>query len=110
MVAIVYTASGAEVLIGRNAAENDKLTMTHPAKDDMWFHVADAPGSHVILVGSTDHKDIKAAARIAVQYSKHKSTSAATVHYCRVGDVHKHSTAPAGQVSMARQRQLLVKV
>ena len=43
------TSGGYTVLVGKNNMQNDNLTFKIAAKDDIWFHVKDMPGSHVIL-------------------------------------------------------------
>ena len=46
-----YTSSdGFEILIGRNNAQNDKLTLHTARGKDLWFHVQKAPGSHVVVM------------------------------------------------------------
>lgn len=43
------TSEGYEVLVGKNNKQNDYLTLKIARKNDIWLHVKDAPGSHVIL-------------------------------------------------------------
>ena len=46
-----YTSSdGFEILVGRNNAQNDKLTLHTARGKDLWFHVQKAPGSHVVVM------------------------------------------------------------
>lgn len=41
-----YTSSdGFEILVGRNNAQNDKLTLHTARGKDLWFHVKDAPAA-----------------------------------------------------------------
>ncbi len=37
-------------MIGRNNAQNDKLTLHTARGKDLWFHVQKAPGSHVVVM------------------------------------------------------------
>lgn len=63
--------TGALVLVGRNAAQNDALTRSAGA-GDVWMH-ADGPGAHVVLKSSAtavDPRDLKFAADLAVYWSK----------------------------------------
>jgi predicted ribosome quality control (RQC) complex YloA/Tae2 family protein len=67
--------TGAIVLVGRNAAQNDALTRSAGA-GDVWMH-ADGPGAHVVLkasAGAVDPRDIKFAADLAVYWSKARGT------------------------------------
>ena len=36
--------------MGRNNAQNDKLTLHTARGKDLWFHVQKAPGSHVVVM------------------------------------------------------------
>ena len=46
-----YTSSdGFEILVGRNNAQNDRLTLHTARGKDLWFHVQKAPGSHVVVM------------------------------------------------------------
>ena len=103
--------SGARVLVGRNNAENDELTMRVAAKTDFWLHTKDIPGSHVILqpVGSeTSKEDLFAAAEIAAWYSKGRGSEGVPVDYTRVRHVKKPSGARPGYVIFTNNRTLYV--
>ena len=41
--------SGFRVLTGRNNIQNDQLTFKVSHKEDLWFHLRNEPGTHVIL-------------------------------------------------------------
>lgn len=43
------TSGGFVVLAGKNNSANDRLTLKTAEKQDIWFHVKDLPGSHVVL-------------------------------------------------------------
>ena len=86
------TSGGLRVLVGRNNTQNDYLTLQVAKREDIWFHVKDAPGSHVILV--TDGRepsdaDYTEAASIAAEYSSQKSSPTVAVDYTRVRNVKK---------------------
>jgi len=45
-----FTApSGTPILVGRRRAENELLSTKLAREPDLWFHVRDAPGAHVVL-------------------------------------------------------------
>jgi predicted ribosome quality control (RQC) complex YloA/Tae2 family protein len=94
------TTDGMTLLVGRNNMQNDILTMKEADKDDLWFHVKDMPGSHVILV--TDGKepsdrDYTEAAGIAAGYSK-ATAELVAVDYTRVRNIKKPSGSKPGYV------------
>ena len=58
--------------MGRNNAQNDKLTLHTARGKDLWFHVQKAPGSHVVVMShGEDIPDTtkQEAAELAVIYS-----------------------------------------
>ncbi|MHB1203364.1 MAG: NFACT RNA binding domain-containing protein [Acidithiobacillus sp.] len=72
---------GFELLWGRNAKENDRLTFRVANPWDLWFHVQDLPGSHVLLRrpqrnAPVPEPVIHAAARVALQQSQCRAMSA----------------------------------
>ena len=94
------TTDGMTLLVGRNNIQNDRLTFHTADKNDIWFHVKDIPGSHVILVTGgkepTD-RDYTEAACAAARYSKAEGDSVA-VDYTRVRNVKKPSGSKPGFV------------
>ena len=66
------SSDGFEILVGRNNAQNDKLTLHTARGKDLWFHVQKAPGSHVVVMSrGEDIPDTtrQEAAELAVIYS-----------------------------------------
>lgn len=93
--------SGFKTLVGKNNLQNDLLTCTLASKNDMWFHVKNAPGSHVIVFcgGQTlTDKDVLFAANLAAQNSKMCNSSNVPVDYTQVKYVKKPSGAKPGMV------------
>ncbi len=95
------TSSGYEVLCGKNNLQNDYITTEVASRDDYWFHVKNAPGSHVILRCGKDEppsEDFTEAAMIAAFYSSQKELPQAPVDYTRVRNVKKPSGSKPGFV------------
>ena len=87
--------------IGRNNIQNDMLTFKTGAKSDYWFHVKNAPGSHVVLMCNgeePDAKDFTEAANIAACYSKLSDGEGVAVDYTLVKNVKKPNGAKPGYV------------
>ena len=94
------TSGGYPILVGRNNIQNDHLTFKLAAKDDIWFHVKDIPGSHVIMVTDGEEpseQDYTEAAEIAAYYSK-ASGAPVAVDYTKVKNVKKPSGSKPGFV------------
>jgi len=103
--------SGAKVLVGRNNAENDELTLRKAAKTDFWLHTKDIPGSHVILKPVEEEpsaEELYSAAEIAGWYSKGRGSEGVPVDYTRVRYVKKPSGARPGYVIFTNNRTLYV--
>lgn len=105
---------GWEILVGRGARQNDRLTFQEAAPRDFWLHVAHLPGSHVVI-RNPDHLPeapkavVQEAAQLAVRHSKaRRAGGKVPVHLCRVADVSKRRGAPAGQVRLARFEEVKV--
>ena len=105
------TTDGMTLLIGRNNIQNDQLTMKEAAKDDIWFHVKDIPGSHVILVTNGEEptdRDYTEAASIAAGFSKATSDLVA-VDYTRVKNIKKPGGSKPGFVTYKTNYTAYVK-
>ena len=69
------TKDGIAIYVGKNNLQNDYLTFKKANRFDMWFHVKDMPGSHVIVHSQNlDEYTIRLAAKIAAYYSKGRQT------------------------------------
>jgi predicted ribosome quality control (RQC) complex YloA/Tae2 family protein len=102
------SANGASVIVGSNCHENDELTFAVGKFDELWFHVSDYPGSHVLL--QTEHPtkdDIQFAANLAVKYSKMKGVAKAKVDYCKICDVSKPKGAKPGMVQIRNAKTII---
>lgn len=103
-----FTSSdGFEILVGKNAKDNDILTFKVGDQNDFWLHVAPTSGSHVIVrnPGNLDKlpkSTLREAAGLAIFYSKSKGGGRVAVNYCKRRFVKKARGAPAGQVQLQR--------
>lgn len=105
------STSGHAIWIGRNQGENHRLTLQEARPDDVWFHVKQAPGSHVVLFcGKTNPAldDLLDAAMLAVIYSPAKQSSNVAVDYTRRKFVRKQPHGKPGQVLYQREKTLFV--
>ncbi len=105
-----FTApDGTEILVGKNNAQNDRLTFKLAAPDDLWLHTKDITGSHVIVRSSAvSDETLQLAAEIAVHFSKARDSSKVPVDYVQCKFVKKPSGAKPGFVIFTNQRTLYV--
>lgn len=108
-----FEVMGFKVLVGKNAKSNDKLTLKHTHKDDLWLHAKDVPGSHVIIKFQPGKPFpmpvIETAAQLAAFYSKRKNDSLCPVLYTPKKYVRKPKGAAPGSVFVEREKVVLVK-
>ena len=102
-------SSGKTVLVGKNNLQNDWLTLKKANKTDIWFHVKNIPGSHVILQSpeATD-EDILETAEIAAYFSKAKNSAHVQVDYVQDKRVKKPNGAKPGFVIYTGQNSIEV--
>lgn len=96
------TSDGLEVWVGRSDEGNDYLTTKLANGNDLFFHVEGYPGSHTILRldGKKDapQESLLEASELAVQFSKMKDATKATIHIAPIKHVHKPKDAKPGLV------------
>jgi len=104
------TTGGARVLIGRNNRQNERLTLRTARPDDIWLHVKDLPGAHVILQpqGEATDADLREAAQLAAYFSKARDSSNVAVDWTRVRNVRKPKGARPGMVIYDHHRTVYV--
>jgi len=95
------SSDGFDIHAGKNNAANDRLTLRTSAKHDMWFHVKNGAGSHVVLV--TEGKPptdtaMGEAAMIAAYHSELRGSSQAPVDYTEIRHVKKAPAQKPGMV------------
>lgn len=96
------SSEGFTIFVGRNNIQNDQLTLKTAKNYDLWFHVKDVAGSHVIVEAIKEKpftdKVIRQAAMLACVNSKAYASSNVAVDYTIVKNVHKPNGAKPGMV------------
>lgn len=95
------TDGGFRILCGKNNNQNDYITTKTASRSDYWFHVKNAPGSHVILFcdgKEPSESDLAQAAVIAAYYSQLRESKNIPVDYTHVRNVKKPNGAKPGFV------------
>ncbi|MDI6779495.1 MAG: NFACT RNA binding domain-containing protein [Bacteroidota bacterium] len=111
---IFKVIGGFEVWVGKSSANNELLTMKYAKPNDLWFHARGSSGSHTVLrVGNSKTQPgkeaVRQAASIAAYYSKMRNASNVPVGYCEKKYVRKPRNAPAGTVTMEREKVIFVE-
>ena len=104
-----HTSNGTTVLVGKNNLQNDRLSFKIANKNDIWLHVKDIPGSHVIIRDSDpDDQTLLEAAQLAAYFSKGRDSDNVPVDYLPAKRLHKPNGAKPGFVIFTGQKTLYV--
>ncbi len=103
------SSDGTEILVGKNNKQNDYLTNKAAARDDIWLHTKDIPGSHVVIRSKEPSETtILEAATIAAYFSKARNSSSVPVDFTKVRHVKKPSGAKPGFVIYEQQQTVYI--
>ncbi len=84
--------AGVKIHVGKNNTQNAYITHTLAKRHHTWFHVKDAPGSHVVAEINPDaisETTLRTAANLAAIYSKMRYSSSVAVDYTLVKHIRK---------------------
>lgn len=109
----VFEVDGFQILIGKNAKNNDLLTQKYAFKEDLWLHAKDVAGSHVVIKYQAGKKFpkpiIQKAAQLAAYYSQRKTDSLCPVIFTPKKFVRKPKGASPGAVVVEKEEVILVQ-
>jgi len=102
------STDGIMIKIGKNSAQNDRLTQSAPP-DVIWLHAKNLAGSHVIIESrDPPEQTLHEAAMLAAWFSRGWQSTNVPVDYTLKKHVKKPSGAAAGFVTYTNQRTLFV--
>ncbi len=109
----IKTEDDFDIYVGKNNKQNDYLTHKKAKKNDLWFHVKDAPGSHVIL--KNDNRDftnnaLLTAAKVAAKYSSLSKSQNIPVDYTFKANVKRHPANKPGLVNYTNYKTINVNI
>lgn len=102
---------GFEIVIGRNARDNDRVTFGIARSRDIWLHVQGYRGSHVIVRAQNREvpfDTILYAARLAAGHSQAAGSDNVPVDYALRKNVWRPKGAAAGAVHFSEQKTVFV--
>lgn len=105
------SVEGYKIIVGKNNRQNDYLTTVLASKNDLWFHVKNIAGSHVIVFcGGKEVSDrtVYFAATLAAENSKAANSSNVAVDYTPVKHVKKPNGAKPGMVIYTTNKTVYV--
>ena len=101
------------ILVGKNNIQNDYITHHLSKSYDWWFHVKDAPGSHVVFkMPSPDYtlteQDIRYCANLAASFSKASTSSSVPVDYLQIKYIKKIPGVKGCEVTYTNQKTIYI--
>ncbi len=106
-----FTPGGLEIVVGRNARQNDLVTFTIANGADLWLHARDVPGAHVIVRNggqALDDATFGAAAQLAAYYSQKRGDRAVSVSMTSRRNVTRVAGGRPGQVHVRQAETRVV--
>lgn len=104
---------GFTVLVGKSGKGNDRLLRTLSHEGDLWFHVKDRPGTHVLLLRrepkDAGDEDKAFAAGLAVHFSRARGKGKVEVIVTDAKNVARPKGAPPGQVTVRTYSTVLAE-
>jgi predicted ribosome quality control (RQC) complex YloA/Tae2 family protein len=108
------SAEGYTMLVGRSAAENDRVTFRLAQGRDWWFHAQGIPGSHVVVLNPTGAalppRTLREAAWLAGYYSQARASGRVEVDYAQRKHVRRIKGGEPGQVTYSQNKSVLVNL
>ncbi|MHB8124254.1 MAG: Rqc2 family fibronectin-binding protein [Desulfitobacteriaceae bacterium] len=98
-----HSSAGRIIFVGKNNLQNDWLTLRKGKPTDLWLHVKNTPGSHVLVPLTEaeefpDDNTLEEAAALAIYYSQARGSSLVPVDYTHVKNIKKPSGSKPGMV------------
>lgn len=104
-----YATDGTLIEVGKNNLQNERLSMKTAARNDIWLHTKDIPGSHVVI-HSSDPSDetLQEGAMLAAYFSKARDSSNVPVDYLPIRRLRKPNGSKPGFVIFEGQQTLAI--
>ena len=102
---------GYKIIVGKNNTQNDYITTRLAEKNDVWFHVKNIAGSHVVVFSNgqpLSDNTILQAAKLAAKNSKAAASAQVPVDYTPVKFVKKPAGAKPGMVIYTTNKTVFV--
>lgn len=107
-------ADASTVLVGRGAADNDRLTLRVARPHDLWLHARGVTGAHVVVrlaKGETcPPETLVDAATLAAHFSDLRGEPVVDVLYTPRRFVRKRKGSPVGSVTLGREKVIALRV
>lgn len=112
-VGLTFQSQGFQILVGRNARENDALLRHAVRGNDWWLHTRDVPGGYVFIRtprGKSIPLDVLLdAGNLAVFFSKARGQQEVNLYYTAVKHLRRARGAARGTVLPTQEKNLAIR-
>jgi predicted ribosome quality control (RQC) complex YloA/Tae2 family protein len=110
-VVSLRSSDGLEILLGKSGQGNDALVGKLSRSDDLWLHVHQMPGSHVLVrsgKGEIPDQTLLEAATLAAYYSSARQSANVPVVYTQSKYVRKIPQSYPGHVNYRQEKTVFI--
>ena len=108
-IMMIQTEDGSRIYIGKNNKQNDYIISKLASDEDLWFHVHNCAGSHILLKSQniTDELILKCA-KLAKEYSSVKDSSKIGIIYTKRKYLRKPPASALGYVTYKNEKEIVL--
>jgi predicted ribosome quality control (RQC) complex YloA/Tae2 family protein len=110
-ITVLHSSDGLELLLGKSAQGNDAIVGKLSRADDVWLHVHQMPGSHVLIRTQSNPvpvSTLEEAAMLAAYYSAARQGLNVPVVYTEIRYVRKIPHSYPGHVNYRQEKSLFI--
>lgn len=108
-----FSDAGIRIWVGKTANMNDQLTFRYASGNDTWLHVAEYPGSHVVIhpegKQTIDEATLEKAMQLALYHSKARRFKEGEVVVTQVKHVRRFGKEK-GKVQIASEKRYFIRL
>jgi predicted ribosome quality control (RQC) complex YloA/Tae2 family protein len=113
-IGLEFESNGFQILVGRNARENDHLLRRSVRGNDWWLHTRDVAGGYVFIRArknrSVPLEVLLDAGNLAVFFSKARKGRTADLYYTQVKYLRRARGGPAGLVLPTQEKNITIEL
>ena len=103
-------SNGWDIIIGRNAKENDEILRSYTRGSDLWMHTRDFSGGYIIIKAQKDRTVplpvLLDGASLAIHFSKARKNGKADLYYTQVKYLRRVKGGKTGLVLPTQEKNL----
>ncbi|MHB1132855.1 MAG: Rqc2 family fibronectin-binding protein [Chloroflexota bacterium] len=108
----IRSSDGLDILVGRSARQNERVTFEMGRGTDVWLHARGVPGAHVLIKSGNDavpERTLSEAAAYAAYYCQSRAANSVAVDYTMQRLVKRVKGGPPGLVVYSGEKTIWAK-